>query len=228
MQQGNKLTIRNALSVLILLICFSSNPVLAQRSHLGVLAGFASATVGGSYIEGSDGRELGFHGGAVLDREFNARWSLETGFGWMQKGGKKLTLSDHAASGETYGFQSSYLQIPILLRAKFPIGGSWFIVPFAGIAFGANVGSKYKNGEAFEFEEEGSTETSPGGKPQTLELSVPLGSYFWIEFPGDSRFFVGLKYELGLTNVYQAAADLGQSSHNKVLVPLFGFVAPLQ
>ena len=228
MQQNNKITIRSSLGILTLLAFFFSSPTQAQRSHLGVLAGFATATVGGSYIEGSSGREMGFHGMAVLDREFNDRWSLETGFGWMQKGGKKLTLSDHAASGETYGFQSSYLEIPILIRAKFPIGGSWFIAPFAGIAIGANVGSKYKNGEAFEFEEEGSTETSPGGKPQTLELSVPLGSYFWIEFPGDSRFFLGLKYELGLTNVYQAGSDLGQSSHNKVLVPLFGFVAPLQ
>jgi hypothetical protein len=227
--QKNKITNRSSLGFLTLLIFFSGNPVQAQRSHLGVLAGFATATVGGSYIEGSSGRELGFHAVGVIDREFNDRWAFETGISWIQKGGKKLILSDHAASGETYGFQTSYLQIPLLIRAKFPIsGGPWFIAPFAGIAIGANVGSKHKNGEAFEFEEEGSTANSPGGEPQTLELSVPLGSYLWIEFPGDSRFFFGLKYEVGLTNVYQAAADLDQSSYNKVLVPMFGFVVPLQ
>jgi len=216
--------------VLALLVVFISSLVWAQKSHLGLMAGFVGATMGGSYIEGSSGFERGFHGMLSIDREINDRWSIETGFSWMQKGGSKLALSGLDEDGATYGYQFSYIQVPILARLKFPIsGGPWHIVPFAGVAIGTNAGGKYKDGDRFEFEEDATVdENSPGGKAKTLELSVPLGSYFWVEFPGDSRFIFGLKYELGLTNVFTAAEEAGKTARNNALMMMFGFVGPLQ
>jgi hypothetical protein len=225
-----KIPIGNIVGVLILLSVFLPASVLAQKSHLGLMAGFAGATMNGSYIEGSNGLEMGFHFFVTLDREFNDRWSIESGFSWIQKGGKELSLSGTSQGGATHGFQTSYLQVPVLLRLKFPIaGGPWYVVPFAGAAIGTYAGGSYKEGNRFEFAEDATLdENSPGGKPKSLELSVPFGSYFWINFPGDSRFILGVKFELGLTNVFTAAEDAGQKARNNTLVLMFGFVGPLQ
>ena len=173
---------------------------------------------------------MGFSGMLTIDREFNNGWSIETGFCWMQKGGKKLALSGLTEDGATYGYQFSYLELPVLIRKKFSIsGGPWHIVPFAGAAIGTYAGGKYKDGNSFEFGEEAKLEeNTPGGKAKSLELSIPFGSYFWIEFPGDSRFILGLKYELGLTNVFTAAEEAGKTARNNALVVMFGFVGPLQ
>jgi len=226
----SKVTIGRLAGLLALLMVFIASPVCAQKSHLGLMAGFVGATMSGSYIEGSNGFERGFHGMLSIDREFSNRWSIETGFSWMQKGGSKLALSGMNEDGATYGYQFSYIQVPILARLKIPIsGGPWYFVPFAGVAIGTNASGKYKDGDSFEFEEEATVdENSPGGKAKTLELSIPFGSYFWIEFPGDSRFIFGLKYELGLTNVFTAAEEAGKTARNNALVVMFGFVGPLQ
>jgi hypothetical protein len=223
-------TIRAGTGVLALLIVSIAVPLQAQRSHLGLMAGFAGASMSGSYIESSSGFEKGFHFFATIDREFNDRWSMETGISWIQKGGSKLALSGLSADGATYGFQTSYLQVPILVRLNFPISnGPWHVVPFAGLAIGSNAGGKYKDGDRFEFEEDATLdENSPGGSPKTLELSVPFGSYVWINFPGESRFILGAKFEIGLTNVFTAAEEAGQQARNNVLVLMFGFVGPLQ
>lgn len=221
--------LKSAWCWLLLTVLFAS-PLFAQKSHLGLVAGFVGATMNGSYIEGSSGLEKGFSGMLTIDREFNSRWSIEAAFCWMQKGGSKLALSGSDEDGATYGYQFSYLELPVLIRLKFPIaGGPWHVVPFAGMAIGTNAGGKYKDGDRFEFEEEATVdENSPGGKAKSLELSIPLGSYFWIEFPGDSRFILGLKYELGLTNVFTAAEEAGKTARNSALVVMFGFVGPLQ
>lgn len=219
---------KNRAAVLLLLGLLSVSPLQAQKSHLGLMGGFAGATMTGSYIRGSSGPEMGFHFFGMIDREFSERWALEAGVSWMQKGGKKLVLSDHSGEGETYGFQTSYLQVPVLARITFPIsGGPWFFAPFAGAALGANVGCKHKEGDRFEFEEEPCDENSPGGKPKTLELSIPFGVYLWHEFPGESRVLLGLKYEVGLTNAFTAAEEFSQAARNNVFLFLFGFALPL-
>lgn len=226
----SKIPLRTSAWGWFLLAALFASPLCAQRSHLGLMAGFVGSSMSGSYIESSSGFEKGFHGMLSIDRELNSRWSIEAGFSWMQKGGSKLALSGVSEGDSTYGYQFSYIQLPILARLKFPIsGGPWHIVPFAGVAIGSNAGGKYKNGDSFEFAEDAKVdENSPGGKTETLELSVPFGSYVWIEFPGGSRFSLGLKFEVGLTNVFTAAADAGQTARNQSVMLMFGFAGPLQ
>lgn len=223
----SKTSRKNLLQIIFVLAVFGVTQICAQNSHLGIYGGFASASMSGNYIEGSDGREWGFNFFLSLDREISQRWSIETGISWIQKGGQKLQLA--GVPDRTVGFQTSYLQLPVLARYKFPVSnGPWHIVPFAGIALGANVGCAHKDGNRFEFEEDPCDENSPGGKPKELELSIPFGSYFWIEYKGGSRFILGLKYDLGLTNVFTAAEETGLQARNGALVFMFGFVGPLQ
>lgn len=198
----------------------------AQRSHLGILAGPTAGMMGGSYVDASTGVEMGFSFLATVDREFGDVFAVTLGAGWVQKGGRKLALAD--AGGDTYGYQTSYVQVPLSLSAKFRFsGGRLSLAPHAGVAVGFGMGCKVKPGDQFEFDDSCGTDT-PGGELTSVELSVPFGAAFAVEFPGGSRFTVlDVGYELGLSNVLGAAEAAGQSAKNGVLSFRFGFAAPL-
>jgi hypothetical protein len=198
----------------------------AQRSHLGLLAGPTAGMMGGSYVDASSGVEMGFSFLATLDREFGDVLALNIGVGWVQKGGRQLALAD--AGGDTYGYQTSYVQIPLSLSAKLRFSNDRIsLAPHAGVAVGFGMGCKVKPGEQFEFDETCEADT-PGGELTSMELSVPFGVAFAVEFPGGSRFTIlDVGYELGLSNVFGAAEAAGQSAKNGVFSFRFGFAAPL-
>jgi hypothetical protein len=198
----------------------------AAKTRVGLMVGPTAASMSGSFIEQTDGVELGIAATIVLDQQLGERWSLVTGVGWVQKGGKSVVFA--SAPDSAYGFQSSYLQVPLLARAAFPIsGGPWFIAPFAGMAMGLKVGCKYKNADHFEFEEDGCDESTPGGNPESVEFTVPLGMNLWREFPGGSRVVLEARYEPGLTNVFEAASDASHAARNNIFSARFGFLLPL-
>ncbi len=63
---------------------------------------------------------------------------------------------------------------------------------------------------------------------EQLELSVPIGLVWSIEFPGGSRFTIAdVSYHIGLTNVFSAAKDAGLTAKNAAWVFQFGFAIPL-
>lgn len=204
----------------------AATPAHAQRSHLGLLAGPTAGQMSGSYIDASSGVEMGFSFLATLDREIGNVFAVTLGAGWVQKGGSKLALAD--AGGDTFGYQTSYVEIPLSLSAKFRFSnGRLSLAPHAGVAVGFGMGCKVKPGEQFEFDETCGADT-PGGELTSLELSAPFGVAFAVEFPGGSRFTVlDVGYSLGLSNVLGAADAAGQSAKNGVFSFRFGFAAPL-
>jgi hypothetical protein len=201
-------------------------PAAAQGSHIGLLAGPTASSISGSYVTDAGSRELGFSGFFIIDREFGSVWGMQLGFGWAQKGGDKVELA--STPGQTWGYSTSYLAIPISVQAKFRFAnGRLSLAPHAGITVGLGMGCKVKPGDQFEFEDT-CDERTPGGTLQTVELSVPFGASFNIEFPGGSRFtIVDAAYEYGISNVFTAAADAGQTARNGVLSFRFGFAMPL-
>ena len=218
---------RNSLRTFIILSFLIAFTAHAQN-HFTILAGPSIATMSGSYIKESGTREWGFTAWFLLDKEFNSRWSFEVGFGVVQKGAKNLLLSTET-SDSTYGYQTMYMQVPLLMKAKFPFAnGKWFVAPYSGLAVSFNTGCKWKPGNQFEFEEEPCDETTPGGKIEKLELGIPLGAHIWREFPGGSRFMFDVHYEFGLTNVFEGAAEVNEAARNSVLILMAGFAVPLQ
>ena len=204
----------------------AASSVEAQRSHLGILAGPTAGLMSGSYVDASSGVEMGFSFLATVDREFGSLLALTVGAGWVQKGGRRLALADQG--GDTYGYQTSYLQVPLSLAAKFRLAnGRLSLAPHAGVAVGFGMGCKVKPGEQFEFDDTCAAET-PGGELRSVELSVPFGVTFAVEFAGGSRFTVAdLGYEFGLSNVLSGAEAAGQSIKNGVFSYRFGFAVPL-
>ena len=203
---------------------FAAIPLYAQSS-IGIMAGPTAATISGSYVESSSGLELGFSGGLVLDRQLGSRYILMSGIGWIQKGGKKLKLADHDES--TIGYRFSYIQIPVYFKVLFPIANNWSIAPFSGVFFASNGGANWKEGHRFEFEET-VDDNSPGGNVKKFEFGIPLGVDFIKEFEGGSRMYLGTRLDLGLTDVFEGAKELGFGTTNRVLSVIFGFTIPLQ
>jgi hypothetical protein len=201
-------------------------PVAAQRSHIGLMAGPTASTIAGSYVTDAGSRELGFSGMLTLDREFGRLWGISVGFGWTQKGTDETELADRP--GETWGYSTSYVEMPISVQAKLRFaGGKLSLTPHAGFAIGAGLGCKIKPGTQFEFEDT-CEETTAGGTLKSLELSVPVGAAFSVEFAGGSRFTIlDLGYSFGLSNVFSAAVDAEQTARNGVLSFRFGFAMPL-
>jgi len=196
----------------------------AQKSHIGILAGPTASTMTGDYINSTSGLELGFSFLLTMDREFGDHWAFATAVGWMQKGGEKLELADQG--GDQYGYSTSYVVVPLNVRYKFRFS-RFSLAPYTGIDIGVNLGCKVKPSSQFEFDET-CEEGSPGGTMEKLELSVPIGLVWSIEFPGGSRFTIAdVSYNVGLTNVFSAAKDAGLTAKNAVWVYQFGFAIPL-
>ena len=149
----------NLLALCLCTVILSAAPIQAQTS-IGIMAGPVAATISGSYIESSNGLELGFSAQLVIDHRLGNRYTVMAGVGWIQKGGKKLRLADHDES--TYGYQSSYVQIPVHFKAAFPISRHWSMAPFSGIFFAFNLSAKWKEGHRFEFKHD-VDDNSPGG-----------------------------------------------------------------
>jgi hypothetical protein len=197
----------------------------AQRSHIGIKAGPTAATMNGSYITSKSGLELGWSFLLTLDAEFGKNWGVEAGAGWYQKGGNKLQLADQP-EGETTGYQTSYLAVPITGRYKFRFS-TFSLAAYTGIKVGWGSSCQVKPGNQFEFDES-CEESTPGGTLESLEFAIPFGLAWSIEFPGGSRFtIVDVGYHLGLTNTLSAAKAAGQTAKNGVWVFQFGFAIPL-
>ena len=196
----------------------------AQQSHIGIQAGPTASTMNGDYIVSTSGLELGFSFLLTLDREFGDHWAFDTGVGWYQKGGEKLELADQG--GDRYGYSTSYAVVPLKARYKFYFS-KFSLAPYTGVEFGFGLGCKVQPSTQFEFDDT-CEEGTPGGTLTSLDLSVPIGVSWSIEFPGGSRFTIAdLSYHVGLSNVFSAAQAAGQKARNAVWVYQFGFALPL-
>jgi hypothetical protein len=216
---------RRALAFAAVAALGAATPAAAQGSHIGLIAGPTASSLSGSYVTDAGSRELGFSFLATLDREFGRVWGIQVGVGWVQKGGDNTAL---AGTTGTWGYSTSYVEVPISLQAKFRFAnGKLSLAPHAGIGIGLGMGCQVKPGTQFEFEDK-CDETTTGGTLESLELSVPFGAAFSVEFAGGSRFTIlDLAYDYGLSNVFTAAADAGQTARNGALSFRFGFAMPL-
>ena len=130
----------------------------------------------------------------------------------------------------TYGFVTSYLNIPLHARYRFQLGSSQFsLSPYTGVEFGIGSGCNWKMDDEFSFDRECADSLgTPGGDLESLAISIPAGLSFRIHHEGGSQFAIlDVKYLFGLTNTLTAAADANQKALNGVLIVQFGFTVAL-
>ena len=159
-------------------------------SYFGFRLGMAIATVNSDApnLDGSDSRtglDVGFVVGKRLMR--TTPLYFETGLSYTEKGGKGNY------EGDKFTYRLEYLELPLLIKYKYPVTPSITIEPFAGGYLSLGVGGKVKDygkREAYSSfsDEMGSFRRFDGG------IRLGCGASF-------DKLYLGMSYDVGLANV---------------------------
>jgi opacity protein-like surface antigen len=145
--------------------------------------------------------KVGFNVGMGVDYAFNNTLSLQPSLLFTTKG------ATDSSEGTTVTVNAMYLELPILVAARFPINTYTNVVISAGPYLGYGVGGKSSisySGVELSFNTFGKTEIEGYEMKGLKRFDAGLAAGVAIEF---NKFFVGLNGEFGLMNV-------GTSSEN--------------
>lgn len=154
-------------------------------------------------FEGEDtGSLTGINVGVFYDMEISESFYIQPGLSYTTRGGKQEYSEEDYS--ETYKYKLGYLQVPVLASYRFAIGDTSKLAINVGPTFGYAISGKCKwedtdLGESEEgdynlFEEEEGYE-SPYKR---FEVGLNIGVEYQF-----SKYFVGVNWEKGLTNVYE-------------------------
>ncbi|MEO5825498.1 MAG: porin family protein [Gemmatimonadales bacterium] len=180
------------------LIALPLAPVAAQSAQFGVAVGASLATLTGDLIDGAKNYSP-FIAGAFARFDMSG-FSIEPGIYYTGKGAKFTDEGFDATN------KLAYAQIPVLVKVGFPMGSTSRFYLGAGPAIGFKLSCKFKasgggvsaSTDCEDLEDEG----GGGLRAKSTEFSG-LG-VAGIEF---GKFAVGIRADLGLTNVYEAFFD---------------------
>jgi len=211
------------LKIIILLSAFAvASSVFAQETKFGVRAGLNLASIERDEKGGvSDYNSvIGFHIGAILDKNINKVFYIQSGIFFSTKGAEYSEKYEH----EKYetAFTLYYWEIPLLASAKIAINESLNLRINAGPYIGLTLSGTIKeNGEYPEYPEDnysysGSTSFSRFKSRSfgPLDFGIALGS--GIDF---QNFYLGINYEYGLIDV----SGYYTNSYNRCLGITIGY-----
>ncbi|MBA2292604.1 MAG: PorT family protein [Gemmatimonadales bacterium] len=186
--------------IAVALVALPFAPIGAQSAQFGVAAGASLATLTGDLVDGTKNYSA-FIAGAFARFDMSG-FSIEPGIYYTGKGAK--------FEDEEEGFDATnklaYVQVPVLVKVGFPMGSTSRFYVGAGPAIGFKVSCKLKaSGGGFSAStdcEDLEDEDGGGLKAKSTEFSgIGVAG---IEF---GKFAVGIRADLGLTNVYEAFFD---------------------
>ena len=199
-----KLILTAAFSILI----FQFNQ--AQELTFGVKGGINLASLGGDVGPGAKGK-MGFHLGGIAEYMLSDEFGVQAELLYSALGGK-FEENDEEFSIEEKT-KLSYITLPIV--------GKYFVTEEialeAGPQFGFLVGAESEFTATFNGETESGTEDISKGV-NGLDLGFGLGGSFNTE----GGLFFGLRYVLGLSNIYKDAEG-GFSVNNNVFQASAGY-----
>ena len=182
---------RTIVSALVLSVAASS-AALAQKSevHFGVLAGGVFAKVGGSDAPDNIKTRVGIAAGGFVTIGVSKNVAIEPEALFVQKGAKQ------EESGVELNVKVSYVEVPVLLKLRFP--GSGTVVPhvYAGPYVAFKAGCHFSASQ-------GSTSASGSCEEQPLDTKLK-STDFGATFGGGvdvGRAIIDVRYDLGFTKI---------------------------
>jgi hypothetical protein len=121
------------------MVLIAAHSVAAQSSELqfGVEGGASIATLTGSGSPGSQARTAGSFGAVLVFASAHSAFGFETGVAYVPKGAAS------ASSGTRVNLETSYTEVPLLLRMGLPLQGSHILPTLAvGASVGFNTGCR--------------------------------------------------------------------------------------
>lgn len=185
---------RRTLALVGLVSAFHLTPLCAQsqQHRVGISAGATSSIVNGDFMVGTESRwgfMAGFYGESRLTRNF----ASQLGFNYVQKGGKGLSREG------LLDLRIAYVETPLLLQLLAPLGSSWDLVVYSGIAFGLPVACKASVGPS---KDQKCKDTSLGDTK--IDWSLPVGGGFYYGLPGGQLLVFDARYTWGLGDALDA------------------------
>lgn len=170
----------------------------AQSATFGVAAGASMATFTGDLADGAE-NYTSFLGGVFAQMDLGGIM-IEPGLYYTGKGAK---FEDSGFEGT---FKLAYLQVPVLLKAGFPMGETARLYIGAGPAIGFKISCKIKaEAEGISATtdcEDLEDEAGNGIEAKSTEFSgIGVAG---VEF---GKFAIGLRGDFGLTNTFEAGFD---------------------
>lgn len=201
-------------ALLVVLFAFTATPAMGQIPGVdfkpGVRAGVNFTTWGGDGVDDLDpdpDRRTGFLAGAFVQLDFAGPFALQPELLYIQKGAVQESTTQEGTT-VTRTFKLDYIEIPVLAKFQFPLGGPFSPNLFAGPSIG--------------FSASAEAEDEVGGRSGTEDISDRVSSTeFGLIFGVGGDFGIGAatitvdaRYGLGLTSVDDGLTGNGDFSLN--------------
>lgn len=175
------------------LVAFSTSALAQQEVKFGPKAGVNFATLNGDDAEDSK-MQIGFHVGAFAEIKFNDKFAIQPEILYSAQGAKQE--SSGSVLGVNYTTEGNaklnYINVPIM--AKYYVAPSFAIEagPYVGFLMSANAeGSATAAGITTEFDDDIKDQL------KSVDFGVGVGASFNL----DNGFFIGARYNLGLSKI---------------------------
>lgn len=175
------------------LVAFSTGALAQQEVKFGPKAGVNFANISGKDAE--DNKMLiGFHVGAFAEIKFNDKFAIQPEILYSAQGAKQegsQTIAGITSSYENKA-KTSYINVPIM--AKYYVAPSFAVElgPYVGFLMSSDLESKSTIGSV-------TAENEMDMKDSTNSIDFGLGA--GVSFNLDNGFFIGARYNLGLTKL---------------------------
>ncbi len=124
-----------------LLLVSAGVPTASGQNRAGLSLGATSSELLGDDITVRGDARWGFYGGAFGEVIMGEALAVNLGVNYAQKGGRGL-IGTGLLESEAVEVDLKYVELPLLLELMLPLGDTWGLTAYGGIAAGFNVGCK--------------------------------------------------------------------------------------
>jgi hypothetical protein len=220
-------SLKIALLQAIIIAAVSSIGLQAQSVGFHVKAGLnlSNLSFDGPNLENSSGEMLsGFHIGAMVELPVSSKFSIETGLLLQSKGYQSeftsTVLDEDMDSVQISGDQKTsllYLDVPILLKGRFDLGGINLIAsagPYFGFGLSGTTFFEYPH-QGENYEEEAVIDYGDQGDFKSVDYGLMATA--GVEF---SNVILSATYAYGLANIETFEPDTYTTRHQNIMISL--------
>ena len=186
------------------LLLLSAAPLVAQ-DQAGLSLGASQSKLSGDDVTVSGDARWGFYGGAFGETRVADFLTLNLGVNYAQKGGEGLvgtTLLD----SERVDLAVNYVELPFLVELTLPLGRTWDLLAYGGIAAAFNVSCK----AAVAGGDKESCKDTPLGGAKT-EWGLPVGGGLSYTLDDGEMIVFEARYTWGLNDAVSDASVRSQA-----------------
>lgn len=194
---------------------------ISAQTVFGVRAGLNFANWAGEYIEDNSAKTC-FHLGGMMQYPLSPILILQPELLYTGKGFKISDDDYDEYQGEwefSYKANLSYLEVPVLIKYNANLQG-FKLQPYLGPSLALLVGAKEKY--SYESDEDGDYDYTNDFKDEmnSLELGLNLG----VDAILRENIMVGLRYNYGLSNIFEDADDDDEYVYNRGFMLNLGYL----